>query len=112
MMTFEILKIIHFMLRHGFYSDLRELREVSKPMVNLLNGANDIYFDIEDENAAGTIDDFVGVKRYFSNGDNDIIVECKSLICENLLLVSQLEIDGKTQIFLSKFKSDLDMLMM
>ena len=112
MMTFEVLKIIHFMLRHGFYVDLRELREVAKPMVNLLNGANDIYFDVEDSNVASTIDDFVSVKRYFNTGDNDIIIECKALVCENLLLISQLEIDGKTQIFLSKFKSDLDMLMM
>ena len=81
-------------------------------MVNLLNGANDIYVDVEDENMAGCVDDFVGVKRYFSNGSNDIIVECKSLICENLLLISKLEIDGKAQIFLSKFKCDLDMLML
>ena len=57
------------------------------------------------------MEDFVGVKRYFNNGSNDIIVECKALICENLLLVSKLEVDGKAQIFLSKFKSDLDMLM-
>ena len=57
-------------------------------MVNLLNGANDIYFDIEDENVSGAIDDFVGVKRYFSSGTNDIIVECKALVCENLLLIS------------------------
>lgn len=112
LMTFEILKIIHFMLRHGFYGNLKELREVAKPMVNLLNGANDIYVDVEDENMAGCVDDFVGVKRYFSNGSNDIIVECKSLICENLLLISKLEIDGKAQIFLSKFKCDLDMLML
>ena len=112
MMTYEILKIINFMLRHGFYGNLKELREVAKPMVNLLNGANDVYLDIEDENLAGNIVDFIGVKRYFSSGSNDIIVQCKALICENLLLISQLEIDGKAQIFLSKFKCDLDMLML
>ena len=45
MMTLEILKIIKFMLNHGFYVNLRELREVSVPMINLLNGSNDIYFE-------------------------------------------------------------------
>ena len=74
MMTLEILKIIQFMLNHGFYNSLRELKEVSIPMINLLNGSNDIYHNVEDDSMAGTIDDFVSVKRYFCSGDNDIIV--------------------------------------
>lgn len=111
MMTYEILKIIQFMLNHGFYMNLRELKEVSIPMINLLNGANDIYYNIEDAGAmAGNIDDFISVKRYFTSGDDDIIVLCKALVCQNLLIISQIEIDGKVQIFLSKFKADLDKL--
>lgn len=51
-------------------------------------------------------------KRYFSSGTNDIIVQCKAIICENLLTISMLEIDGKTQVFLQKFKADLDVLAM
>jgi hypothetical protein len=43
MMTLEILKIIKFMLAHGFYTTLRELKEVARPMINLLDGSNDIY---------------------------------------------------------------------
>lgn len=45
MMTLEILKIIKFMLAHGFYTTLRELKEVARPMINLLDGSNDIYCD-------------------------------------------------------------------
>ena len=71
-------------------------------MVNLLNGANDIYYNIEDKNVSDNIDDFVSVKRYFCSGNNDIIVQCKALICVNLLIVSELENDGKAQVFLSK----------
>lgn len=48
MMTLEILKIIRFMLNHGFYANLRELREVASPMISLLNGANDVYFSAEE----------------------------------------------------------------
>lgn len=113
-MTLEILKIIKFMLNHGFYQSLRELKEVSIPMINLLNGSNDIYFvaNSEEQDQEENLDDFLSIKRYFSSGSNDIIVQSKALICEILLVISQLEIDGKVQIFLSKFKSDLDMLLL
>ena len=100
------------MLNHGFYLNLRELKEVAIPMINLLNGSNDIYYNLEDENIQGNLDDFISVKRYFSSGNNDIIVQSKAIICDNLLIISQLEIDGKAQIFLSRFKSDLDMILL
>lgn len=114
MMTLEILKIIKFMLNHGFYQSLRELKEVSIPMINLLNGSNDIYFvaNSEEQDQEENLEEFLSIKRYFSSGSNDIIVQSKALICEILLVISQLEIDGKVQIFLSKFKSDLDMLLL
>lgn len=76
------------MLKHGFYNNLRELKDISKPMVNLLNGANDIYFDKNDENNSSNLDDFLTSKRYFSSGNNDIIVKCKAIICDNLLIIS------------------------
>ena len=109
-MTLEILKIIQFMLNHGFYMNLRELKEISLPMINLLNGSNDIYAKTDDESITESLEEFLGVKRYFSSGSNDVIVKSKAIICENLLIVSQLEIDGKVLVFLSKFKHDLDML--
>jgi len=62
------------MLNHGFYYNLAELKQVAKPMINLLNGANDIYYDLSNEALSGAIEDFVSVKRYFSSGNNDIIV--------------------------------------
>jgi len=86
MMTLEILKIIKFMLNHGFFNNLKELKEVSAPMINLLNGSNDIYYDkteqksLSDE-AKSNIEDFVSVKRYFCSGNNDIIVQCKTIVC-------------------------------
>jgi hypothetical protein len=112
MMTLEILKIIQFMLNHGFYKNLEELKEVALPMIKLLNGSNDIYYNVEEDHCDGSFQDFVNVKRYLQNGSNDIIVLCKAIICENLLIISQLEIDGKAQVFLSKFKSDIDMLIL
>ena len=134
MMTFEIIKVIKFMLNHGFYQNLEELKGIAIPMISLLNGANDIYNEQQLKSTTNTEDDgkimrtrkdvnndieqdeenvdFSNIKRYFSSGTNDIIVQCKAIICENLLIISQLEVDGKAQLFLSKFKSDLDMLML
>lgn len=109
-MTIEILKIIKFMLIHGFYANLLELKEVALPMINLMNGSNDMFCDPKDEAMASSLDEFLSTKRYFSSGNNDIIVQSKALLCENLIIISQLEIDGKVLVFLSKFKSDLDML--
>ena len=96
MMTLEILKIIQFMLVHGFYTNLSELKQLAKPMIKLLNGSNDIYYNSEDDLSNGAIDEFVSVKRYFISGSNDIIVQTKAIICENLLIISQIEIDGKS----------------
>lgn len=110
MMTLEILKIIQFMLNHGFYINLKELKEIAIPMINLLNGANDIYY--ENEQQKQEQEDFNSVKRYFTSEGNDVIVQSKIVICENLLIISQLEVDGKGQIFFSKFKSDLDLLLL
>jgi hypothetical protein len=109
-MTLEILKTIQFMLNHGFYTNLKELREVATPMISLMNGANDKYFD-SSKMKEGDLE-LDSVKRYFSSGTNDIIVECKCLICDNLRIISNLEFDGKALIFLSKFKNDLDMLIL
>ncbi len=50
------------------------------------------------------------VKRYFSSAENDLIIQSKILICKNLLTISMLETDGKAEVFLSKFKIDLEML--
>lgn len=76
------------MLNHGFYASLKELKEVALPMINLLNGANDIYTNIEEDEEIDPLDDFVSSKRYFSSGSNDIVIQCKALICQNLLIIS------------------------
>jgi hypothetical protein len=33
MLILETLKIVQFMLSHGFYFDLKELKNISKPMI-------------------------------------------------------------------------------
>ena len=48
----------------------------------MLNGSNDIYINADsDEAHLENLDDFVSVKRYFSSGSNDVIVQSKSILC-------------------------------
>jgi len=42
-MILETLKIIKFMLNYGFYVNLKELKDISIPMIKILNGSTDIY---------------------------------------------------------------------
>jgi hypothetical protein len=89
MMTLEILKIIHFMLNHGFYMNLKELKEISIPMINMLNGSNDIYMNADsDDSHLENFEEYMSNKRYFSSGSNDVIVQSKSILCQNLLIIS------------------------
>ena len=44
-MILETLKIVKFMLNNGFYVDLKELKEISIPMIKILNGSTDIYYN-------------------------------------------------------------------
>ena len=55
----------------------------------MLNGSNDKYVNPNsDESHMDNYEDYMSNKRYFSSGSNDIIVESKTLLCENLLIIS------------------------
>ena len=70
-MILETLKIVKFMLNHGFYVDLKELKEISIPMIKILNGSTDIYYNQLENN--GEIDEYLLVKRYFCTAEDLII---------------------------------------
>ena len=38
-MTVAVLRVVKFMLQHGFYSSTQELMSVAEPVINLLSGA-------------------------------------------------------------------------
>lgn len=73
MLVLETLKIVNFMISHGFYANLNELKEISKPMIKLLNGSTDIYYKVDDFEGLD-VEEFLRVKRYFLFADEDIII--------------------------------------
>jgi len=73
MLVLETLKIVNFMISHGFYANLQELKDISKPMIKLLNGSTDIYYKVDDLEGLD-VEEFLRVKRYFLFADEDIII--------------------------------------
>jgi hypothetical protein len=51
MMTLEILHIVGFMLNNGFYYNLKELKDIAEPMIAMLNGSKDIYYEGDSNDA-------------------------------------------------------------
>ena len=48
-MTLEVLKNILFMISHGFYQTYKELKALLEPLVQLLDGTDDVYQEEEEE---------------------------------------------------------------
>ena len=42
-MTQQVLTVILFMLKHGFYNHENELNKISRPIVSIMDGSNDSY---------------------------------------------------------------------
>ena len=89
--TLEVLHIVGYMLNNGFYYSLTELKGIAEPMIAMLNGSKDVYRPGDSPEGAN---DHADAKRYFG-GSDDVIVQIKATICENLLIISRFEIDGK-----------------
>lgn len=43
LMTIEVLRTVLFMINHGFYEKMDELKKLAAPIILLLNGATDQY---------------------------------------------------------------------
>jgi len=120
LMTFEVLKMVKFLVHHGFYKSQEELKEIALPLILLLNGTIDIYEDDisgGNGNEKAAEEESAAVKkqveerrkwRYNVTQDNLVIMQCKELVAKILLLISDLEQEMRMVIFLSKFKKEFN----
>lgn len=97
----QVLQVILFMVKHGFYSDQEELNKISRPVVSILDGSND-SFRVNGKDCS------LGIKRYFPNKDLEAAVDAKVLACDILIQIARLETDQKCSIILSKLKYDIE----
>lgn len=54
LMTIEVLRTVLFMINHGFYEKMDELKKLAAPIILLLNGATDQYNVINFIQTAGS----------------------------------------------------------
>ena len=99
-MTIEVLRTVLFMINHGFYEQMDELKKLAAPIILLLNGASDNYNLIHFIPQPGAEVKTGNVVRYFPTKNSAIIVRCKSLCCDILLRILSLETDAKAVLFI------------
>lgn len=107
----EVLKVIKFMLNHGFYQNMNEIKDIALPVLGLLNGANMIKKLPKDEVQDADPDpeelDIRSKERYFPESPDDITIQSKCLACDILLRISSLETEAKCTIFFAKLKQEI-----
>jgi hypothetical protein len=89
------------MLIHGFYKGQEELNQLALPLIMLLDGSDDVYVD-------GDTGDYSSSDRYKYTAKNEIILMSKKIQCDCLIFISQLELDGRSELYLSKLKKEFE----
>lgn len=67
----------------------------------LLDGTDDVYDSKDGSDPDPTA-------RYKYTQDNEIILMSKKIQCDCLIFISQIEFDGRAELFLSKLKQDFE----
>jgi hypothetical protein len=105
-LIFQSLKVIEYMVSHGFYEDMKGLSNIATPIIMLLSGANDSYEDKFDmgQSMIQTAEPEVNMSRYFPSAQNDVVVKVKNLCCDILCNISNVELDAHNMLFINRLK--------
>ncbi len=99
----NMISTLYFLLQHGFYQDQTELNSLALPLIQLLDGSDDIF--VED---GKTVDDSEkSAIRYKYTQKSEIMLLSKKIQCDCLIFMSQIELDGRAELFLSKIKKQI-----
>jgi hypothetical protein len=107
-MTVAVLRIVKFMLYHGFYQNMEELMRTAEPVMMLLNGATRIKKPVTDEPSDPDMEAAAARKRYFPSSHSDPEILSKCIAADILLMVSNLEKEARCTIYLAKLKRDIE----
>ena len=91
-MTLGVLKVVHFLCAAGFYSSVADVQDLLNPLINNLDGTNDLTF-VEDDPRA--MSDSENKLRYSQREGTVLIMEAKIIMCEILMLLSKLRLDTR-----------------
>ena len=96
---------LYFLLQHGFYQNQTEINSLALPLIMLLDGSDDVFVEegkTVEESEMSSI-------RYKYTQKSEIMLVSKKIQCDCLIFMSQLELDGRAELFLSKIKRQIEM---
>jgi hypothetical protein len=110
-MIISVLKAVKFMVSHGFYKSPENLSSIASKVVDLLNGSKGVkkYKPAPDEEVDSEFEEIMTRSRYFPENPEEATIQSKLYATEILLLISNLELDAKCNIFLAKLKNDIEL---
>ena len=99
----SILDMIQSLVKFGFYGTYYELMDVTTPLVELLNGSNDM-----DPEASEEAPEDAAQKRYsMGTPGNKLVMESKIAIIQSLLNLNRIRDDYRQKIIMAYFKESL-----
>ena len=75
------------------------------PLIMLLDGSDDVF---EEEGASGESEEDKSMNRYKYTQKSEIMLMSKKIQCDCLIFISQLELDARAELFLSKLKRQIE----
>jgi hypothetical protein len=119
----EVLLLVQFMISHGFYTTRSEISTILDPLVCLLDGTCDITMhedmrrqsDVPSQGVMKRRNSILPIKtdpsgrqrqRYSVREDTLVMMECKKIICQTLIIFLDIKIDTRISRFLVDFKGE------
>jgi hypothetical protein len=112
-LTLEILTLAKLLLQFGCYESAAEMRKFLLPMSSILDSVNDIVVldersdrngDLRSEGGARSASGQPSNLRFETTENSLPVVRCKKLMCEILVVVSDIRIDWRVSQFVVRFK--------
>jgi hypothetical protein len=110
-LTLEVLTLAKLLLQFGCYESAAEMRKFLLPMSSILDSVNDVVVDILASSSAPRSDGGLhaplglSLELRFETTENSLpVVRCKKLMCEILVVVSDIRIDWRVSQFVVRFK--------
>ncbi|CAH1798283.1 unnamed protein product [Owenia fusiformis] len=109
MLIEQVLRLLHYLVRFGYYGNARDVKELQKPLLNLLEGKNDIPFpqDLEkgySKEAQMVVARYRDKERYDMAPETSAIVDAKYQAMQVLDLLMTYQFNTRLESFIAKFK--------
>jgi hypothetical protein len=118
-LVLQMLKLTRFMIRHGLYANISEVESIVQPLIDILDDSNDTlkpagrYSDynsytkasfVLEKREAPSLEPINLHNKYLPTPENQLLMDCRMIICDILTLILDLRADGFLSLFLQKFK--------